>query len=429
MKDGTIGSDDIIVCEILSRLPVKSLVRFKCVCKHWLQLIQEDSYFIDLHLTHSKTRISLFYVIMDPRDRYKDKRFTGRDEFFLTADLSFDGIAEIQSLRRTNLFCYDQILGPVNGLICFVDKHKYAVCIYNISTREASPWIHSTLFPDQKKKHPERYTQGSHHPTYQFGFDPTTKEYKVLCMWSTSRRGSNFHEVCEILTLGEGTWRRIDEIPPCKLGERLPSVCVNGTIYWCTNILTHPQELHSYPLRIAAFDVGTEKFRMIQIPNFIPDQPLDPDENFHSYIRLTELYGGSVAVVLRLSAYKIKLWILDDHVHDNEKGNGTSAFGDLGDGVGTVKTIILPFPWDRNRDLSIYGVVGTFQIIILSYSAFKGYINCVSLHSYNQKEKTFTDIVTTGAHISIPGFSCIKVLTPFVESLLRVRSSEAIAKY
>ncbi|KAI3940686.1 hypothetical protein MKW98_030005, partial [Papaver atlanticum] len=50
-------------------------------------------------------------------DRYKDKRFTGRDEFFLTADLSLEGIADIQSLRRTNLFCYDQILGPVNGLI------------------------------------------------------------------------------------------------------------------------------------------------------------------------------------------------------------------------------------------------------------------------------------------------------------------------
>ncbi|KAI3934577.1 hypothetical protein MKX01_034031 [Papaver californicum] len=407
MEDGTLGSDDIVVFEILSRLPVKSLMRFKCVCKHWLQLIQEDTYFIDLHLARSKARPSLFYVIMDPRDRYQCKRFTGRDEFFLTADLSLEGIADIQSLRRTNVFCYDQILGPVNGLICFVDKRK------------------------KKENHPEIYTQGSRRPTYKFGFDPTTKEHKVLCMWSTSRGRSNYQEevsddadenieVCEILTLGKGMWRRIDEVPPCCLGGRLPCVCVNGSMYWCTDMLTNPHEQHGYPLCIVAFDVGTEKFRMIQIPNFIPDQHLHHDEHFHSYIRLLEL-DSAVAVLLRLSAYIVKLWVLDDHLHDNENGNRTSALGILGNGIQTEEIFTLPFPWDRNRALRIYAVVGTFQIIFLSYQAFKGYINCVSLHSYNQKEKTFTDIITIGAHISIPGFSCIKVFTPFFESLLRVQ--------
>ncbi|XP_026377562.1 putative F-box protein At1g32420 [Papaver somniferum] len=194
MEDGTVGSDDILVCEILSRFPVKSLMRFKCVCKRWLQVIEDDSHFIDLHLYRSKTRPSLFYVLKDPRDWLKRKRFTGRDEFFLTADLSPEGIAYIHSIRRTNLFCYDQILGPINGLIFFVDKHKCSVCIYKIITREASPWIQSTVLLDEKEKHLELKTLGFRRPTYKFGYDPTTKEHKVLCMWSIDPGGNNFLE-------------------------------------------------------------------------------------------------------------------------------------------------------------------------------------------------------------------------------------------
>lgn len=42
--------DDNIVCEILSRLPVNSLMQLKCVSKHWCSMIRKDRYLIDLHL-------------------------------------------------------------------------------------------------------------------------------------------------------------------------------------------------------------------------------------------------------------------------------------------------------------------------------------------------------------------------------------------
>ncbi|XP_059635819.1 F-box/kelch-repeat protein At3g23880-like [Cornus florida] len=41
-----------LTVEILSRLPVKSIVLFKCVCKSWLTMFA-DSQFIKLHLTRS----------------------------------------------------------------------------------------------------------------------------------------------------------------------------------------------------------------------------------------------------------------------------------------------------------------------------------------------------------------------------------------
>ncbi|KAI3928476.1 hypothetical protein MKW98_024077, partial [Papaver atlanticum] len=52
-----------IVCEILSRLPVKSLMRFKCVCKKWQFIIKDDKYFIDLYNTRSKLRPCLVLFI------------------------------------------------------------------------------------------------------------------------------------------------------------------------------------------------------------------------------------------------------------------------------------------------------------------------------------------------------------------------------
>ncbi|KAI3978341.1 hypothetical protein MKX01_013139 [Papaver californicum] len=46
---------EFITLEILSRLPVKSLMRFKCVCKRWQSIIHKDQFFIDLHLSRSIT--------------------------------------------------------------------------------------------------------------------------------------------------------------------------------------------------------------------------------------------------------------------------------------------------------------------------------------------------------------------------------------
>ncbi|KAL3721379.1 hypothetical protein ACJRO7_033810 [Eucalyptus globulus] len=49
--------DDIVVEYILKRLPVKSLLRFRCICQSWRSTIDSPR-FVALHLNHSALDVS-----------------------------------------------------------------------------------------------------------------------------------------------------------------------------------------------------------------------------------------------------------------------------------------------------------------------------------------------------------------------------------
>ncbi|XP_040369750.1 F-box protein At2g23160 isoform X2 [Rosa chinensis] len=54
---------DAVIVEILSWLPAKSLLRFRCVCKAWRALIS-DPYFIRKHLSRINTKINSSYSLL-----------------------------------------------------------------------------------------------------------------------------------------------------------------------------------------------------------------------------------------------------------------------------------------------------------------------------------------------------------------------------
>lgn len=77
--------------------------------------------------------------------------------------------------------------------------------------------------------------------SYGFGFDPVTKDYKVVCKWMVREgwRSANCipdnSEFWEALTLGQNEWRTISDAPPFKIGFNIiSSVYVHGSIYWCS---------------------------------------------------------------------------------------------------------------------------------------------------------------------------------------------------
>ncbi|KAI3948975.1 hypothetical protein MKW98_021581 [Papaver atlanticum] len=442
--------DDGIVIEILSRLPAKSLLRFKSVCKYWLSFITQDQNFIHLHSIRSKSRPNLLCIAPLPQ---RQEMLSMR---ILSANLSVmttggEGKVIIHNVKKKtddNWFYYDTVLEPVNGLLCFIHWETSAVRIYNVSTQEVTPWIKSTLLTEEKDKFESEDNPlkiaSNFNPIYQFGFDPEKKEHKVFCFWRLSAiadpwlysDSASSYACWEALTLGRDTkWRRISVAPDennlIKLNEVLPPYCPgvhsNGTIYWrnrlmsCEEDLVYPEHvLRDYvptdPDAIIAFDVGSEKFRVIPIPSFILDQ--EPREKMFSGPIAMLILGGRITLIYQMSSRIVKLWMLDDDGVDkkleNCQGKGSSNW--------SAETIELPFCYDT-RFCNVHGVATNADKILISiYGDISSIVKKLArLYSYDRRTKTLEKIEMDGIP-SIPALHCNKsLLTTYTESLIPVQ--------
>ncbi|KAI3908794.1 hypothetical protein MKW98_029344 [Papaver atlanticum] len=410
---GLVG--DILTCEILSRLPVKSLMRFKCVCKNWQFLIANDMYFINLHLTRSKTRPILFMSfptsLENPTEIIDgviyDRVLERKTEILLTADLLSQGrgnavsAAKFHTVREIDASFFDTMLGPVNGLIGFYDSHTTCgVSVCDVSTREVTPWIKSTLLEDFEEEEGDKFNRYMQSVDSMLGFDPATKVHKVVSIWSITHADYNRDRdvVCEVLTIGDDKWTRTDEIPPYNtISFRRALVYVNGFVYYASRDFMTSEPDND---KIVAFDVGSEKFTVIRVPKFIIDQPRETKRFFGSSITLLEV-DCRLALLCKMSGYVVKLWLFDHNHNDWSE----------------VATIELPYLWDEGRKVHFLSVPGMDQIILKSYLWTNNLIHGLSFHSYNWRNKTFMEVQINGMSIRDAYFLSSNRVTTMVESL------------
>ncbi|KAI3961603.1 hypothetical protein MKW92_032797 [Papaver armeniacum] len=393
--------DDLIVCEILSRLPAKSLMKFKCVCKSWQLLIEKDRRFIDLHFTRSKSRSTLYILPRTPE--YETRR--DRESWFLLAELSLPSAVELVRGRATfqrqiPLSERDpstHMLKSVNGLVCFANL-KHGVRIYNPSTRESTPWIKSLIKQQHGHEMPEYITFNE---WSYFGYNPATKEHKVLSMWYVRKQdkyGNGIGDdetVCEVLTVGGGkqqnSFRMVDDVllaPPYYLGD---SVYVNGSIYWYRAKPNRDESRTDYDrdeLSIIEFNCGTEKFREISVPNSITDIC-----RFRSTL-LMEVDGCLALLAMKHNRTSMKMSLLHDN-KDNQSSKPRWVEEEL---------LLPPFEWTLNRLDSILPIPGTDFFLVRSATIDDDF----SFYYYNWKKKKYSS-----TKVEIDGISCVFFLGQF----------------
>ncbi|XP_058756989.1 F-box/kelch-repeat protein At3g23880-like [Vicia villosa] len=142
-----------LVAEVLSILPVKSLLQLRCVSKSWKSLIS-NPIFVKQHLNRSTRNANLTLV-----------------SSFLN-----EGVAA---------FC-----------ISFFNEHtEMRLRVWNPATRAIS-----------EKLGFSSYDNVSHPPTLTFGYDDSTDTYKVT-YFIPNRRG------VRVLSLGHNVWRNIQNSP------------------------------------------------------------------------------------------------------------------------------------------------------------------------------------------------------------------------
>ncbi|KAG8382982.1 hypothetical protein BUALT_Bualt05G0136500 [Buddleja alternifolia] len=262
--------EEIIFFELFARLPIKSLLRFRCVSK-FCRSLTSDPHFLAAHcglspprylLSFSSSLLSYQHVFhcLNPNNCVKSQ-------------------SELNEYYRNHRS--DSYAKSINGLMCLLRGNK--VEIRNLGTKKefVLPHFHSQFELDK-------------HYVY-FCHDPKTDKYKVLIATSERLIGVNrdFNVVSmrySILTLGvDKAWRGFDQPGLHQLGQS-KSICVDGVLY-CTNFSTTSEVENGI---IATFDVGSENFSAITYPEELPpSRETDPPPSLKNRRRYRERLSSS----------------------------------------------------------------------------------------------------------------------------------------
>ncbi|KAH9621519.1 hypothetical protein KSS87_002326 [Heliosperma pusillum] len=272
-----------IIAEILSRLPVKPLCRFKSVSKPWNSLINSPN-FIKLHL--SKTLISV-------------NHHQNPNLIFSSFSISTAAIAAIfrfTELHHPLLHFPDclavTLLGSCNGVVCISPFDKAYACLYNpiIGTHRLLPPTPSR-FPELNRKTmflSKFYPKPEKHVfVYGFGYDSVTDDYKLLRILEFYRNsvfvGS---EVC-LYSLKNNSWKYIDVVGNAYVKCAGLQNCDGALFNECLYFVVNDGNIRPF---VRCFNLKTETFSIMELPNF--------DENFDMFFFGLGQVGGCLSLSL-----------------------------------------------------------------------------------------------------------------------------------
>ncbi|KAK9697286.1 hypothetical protein RND81_08G027300 [Saponaria officinalis] len=351
-----------IIVDILVRLPIKSIFRFKCVCKNWYVLIQSHELF-KLHLNRSLKNNSYNCSLILPITRklmvhgtqavvsclyraYLDPNQTRLDLSELTLPLSFrpflDKISRINHRFLKNphneIMVYGkfEVVGSCNGLILITSGMQHiAICNPSIEHEHASkilpcikyssyiPFYSHYLYDNERfnKSYFEGnkyYSRWFSYRVFGFGYDSISRLYKIVYL--TSKRALVYS-----LANDRRSWRFIDlpydvikyDLAPSRgmpesEHEKLVlmrvyghGVSINNHLHW--NITKFDSEVFHYSREtILSFHICDEKWGEI---------PVLDELAIKSYIIELGVLNGCLCMSTSrgISYPNLDLWIMKEY--------------------------------------------------------------------------------------------------------------------
>jgi F-box interacting protein len=235
-----------LLMDIFSRVPAKSIARFRCVSKLWESILCRPD-FKELFMTMSSIRPPLLL-------------FTFQDDdgnlFFFSSPHPQIPCNENTSLVPTRYHVqhttdsFSEIGSPLCGFICRRGKRNLdTMVICNPVTGE------SVSLPKVELKSINTETRP------YLGYDPVRKQLKVLCIKSDDI--PNTCDEHQVLTLENGNhlWRTIQCKPHYPKSD---GICIDGILYYTAGF-----DMRARVSMVVCFDVRSEKFSFINIHVFM----------------------------------------------------------------------------------------------------------------------------------------------------------------
>ena len=262
-----------IIFDVLSRLPVKSVTRFKCVTKEWRSLISE-TIFINCHRKCAGVKRSIFVVDSSLYSSDDENLFGSKNKLLECSTLKQNLPQNPRSIEPVKL------IGSCDGLICLLCHPPQNFFLLNPATDEYA------LIPNAPARNPL--------VAYGFGYAESIDDYKLVVMIEHG-------PVVAVFSVRTGYWKMVEGFPfrytePAVYEGRF-GTHLKGVLHWVF-------KLHGRcDACLAAFDLVTD--------NFIWEMPL-PEPNYFS----TGLLDGCVCLVGRRGGNRNSQisWLL--------KGNG-----------------------------------------------------------------------------------------------------------
>ncbi|XP_054778733.1 F-box protein CPR1-like [Prosopis cineraria] len=272
-----------VIVDILTRLPVRSLLRFRCTCRSWRSLIDaRDFIFSHLHKSLETSSNSLV-IFRQNSDLYA---------------VNFDTLDEAVEVVHP-IMCYGnriKVLGSCNGLLCICNVAE-DIALWNPSIRK-----HRILPLLPVERRPESDASLFAARVYGFGYDSFSDDYKLLRIsYFIDLHSRTFDSQVKIYSLRTNCWKTIQRMPYALCCARTMGVFVGGALHWVVTRKLEPDA----PDLIIAFDLKYENFREVPLPEL-------GNQNFQMDVALL---GRSLCMLANDQNTRVDIWVMKEYGH------------------------------------------------------------------------------------------------------------------
>lgn len=262
---GDLFIEDLLM-EILSRLPVRTLLQFQVVCKSWYGIIK-NPYFISKHLKN-------YCSNNDDRGgclitQYAMPQVGELQVHELLVDDKTYKVLAYETIRTPKYNTY--LCGPCDGIYYQWCKGEDERFLWNPALNEFKVLPRISMNPTNSLSHMnfDGVTE-----FYGFGYDSVTKDYKVIVIkgykdttkYSSHDKYTDYPLSIFIYSLRNDSWRYWGDLPKYYyLSHNTCYVFVNDNVYWLGS--TKSYSIFDFDV-IISFNLASENFQELHLPSY-----------------------------------------------------------------------------------------------------------------------------------------------------------------
>ncbi|WOG85439.1 hypothetical protein DCAR_0104628 [Daucus carota subsp. sativus] len=265
-----------LIGEVLCRVPVKPLLRFRCVSKDWCSLI-DSNVFAKKHIrTALEFGTGGGLIVNDEAGRCYVVDSEGVDVG------SDEAVAVGIKDPLMSLIHGAEVLGAANGLCCVAKSEMSNILLFNPMTRKGREIL---VVPA---------------PICGFGYDPVNDDYKVVKIAEGKTQFFVF-----VYSLKTNSWKRVLNVPSKVSFLSKWGVFAGGALYWLAS--KNPGKGLD---TIVSFDLGLEQFKGV---------PLPPADNkiVNTNSRFMVPVGELLCIFDSYPNHSIDVWLMNKNGSEN----------------------------------------------------------------------------------------------------------------